>query len=132
VRPPPGSPSAPLPVSTVPLLGTVLFDRELGSPDGPALDPDLAEQRLGEDSEAEQEDDSGGLTAGATRAAGTLWGLARALLDVDDLLDHRPRGGRLVRLVAQAPVIGVAFGWLDERGGISAAARETTPLLARG
>jgi hypothetical protein len=118
------------PQDWVPLLGKVLFDRDLQPAATPVPDPEHAEQEL-TDTQAEEKPDEGsdGLTDGARRAARTLWRLARALLGVDDLLDHRPRGGRLVRLVAQVPVIGVASGWLDERGGIKAAARETTMLL---
>jgi len=115
----------------VPLLGRVLFDRELDPYTGAVPTAEECDQHLvGASEEASGPDEgSGGLTDGARRAATTIWSLARALLSVDDLLDHRPRGGRLVRLLAQIPVVGVASGWLDERGGIHAAARETTRLL---
>jgi hypothetical protein len=120
------------PTDWVPLLGTVLFDRELpATGQVPAVEE--SERRLAETQEDhdDSQDSSGGLTAGARRAAGTVWSLARALLALGDLLDHRPRGGRLVRVLAQVPVIGVASGWLDERGGIRRAAAETTRLLDR-
>jgi hypothetical protein len=124
------------PEDWVPLLATVLFDRHLEAPGGvPAARE--SERRL-TDTEADGdgvgagEETSGGMGAGARRAAGTVWSLARALLALGDLLDHRPRGGRLVRVLAQVPVVGVASGWLDERGGIRRAAGETTRLLGTG
>ena len=127
------------PQDWIPLLGTVLFDRDLATVSAPVPDPERSEEELaGRPDEADQGEGEGegqrgrGLTGGAARAARTLWRLTRAILDLDDLLEHRPRGGRLVRLVAQVPVIGVASGWLDERGGIKAAARETTQLVSGG
>jgi hypothetical protein len=118
------------PSEWVPLLGAVLFDRKLPVPGASEVSSDDADQRLaGEDGHDDADDGSGGPGDGAKRAATTLWRLARALLDLGDLLDHRPRGGRMVRLLAQVPVVGVASGWLDERGGIRSAARETTELL---
>ena len=117
------------PKDWVPLLGRVLFDRDLAvSAEVP--DAQRSEEELGIPDDA-QDDGPDGFTDGARRAARTLWRLTRALLDLGDLLDHRPRGGRLVRLVAQVPVVGVASGWLDERSGIKAAARETTELLGQ-
>ena len=120
------------PQEWVPLLAQVLFDRDLQPAGAPVPDAEQAEQELAVAQAEKPEEGSDGLTDGARRAARTLWRLARALLGVDDLLDHRPRGGRLVRLVAQVPVIGVASGWLDERGGIKAAAKETAQLLEAG
>ncbi len=116
------------PEEWIPLLGAVLFDRTLSTPAEVVPPAETSEEQLQGDATTEDGND-GGLTAGARRAARTLWRLARALLELDDLLDHRPRGGWLVRLVAQVPVVGVASGWLDERGGIKKAARETTALL---
>jgi hypothetical protein len=122
---------ATAPQDWIPLLGTVLFDRDL--PARPAAIPatETSEQQLeGDTTDSDGDrDGSGGMSNGARRAARTLWRLARALMALDELLDHRPRGGRLVRLVAQVPVVGVASGWLDERGGIKKAARETSQLL---
>ena len=119
------------PAEWVPLLGTVLFDRKLTVPSASVPTAEEVEERLvgSADEAPDADDDPSGLGDGARRAATTLWRLARALLDLGDLLDHRPRGGRLVRLLAQVPVVGVASGWLDERGGIRFAARETTQLL---
>ena len=117
------------PQDWVPLLGRVLFDRDVAV-SAPVPGAQQSDEELGTP-DSGQDDGPDGLTDGARRAARTLWRLTRALLDLGDLLDHRPRGGRLVRLVAQVPVVGVASGWLDERSGIKAAARETTELLER-
>jgi hypothetical protein len=121
------------PAEWVPLLGTVLFDRELTAPVAAVPTAEESEERLAEieGDGADADDDSSGLGSGARRAARTLWRLARALLDLGELLDHRPRGGKMARLLAQVPVVGVASGWLDERGGIRSAARETTQLLQK-
>ena len=59
----------------------------------------------------------------------TLWRLARTLLSIDDLLDERPRGNLFARALAKVPVVGLAGGWLDERGAIRKAAEETQQLL---
>ena len=135
------------PQEWVPLLGRVLFDRDLAASGGSVPDPEESERRLTDasddgdthrdgDGDGDEDGDSGGrrgrLTGGALRAARSVWTLARALLALGDLLDHRPRGGRLVRLIAQVPVVGVASGWLDERGGIRRASQETTALLRAG
>ncbi len=117
------------PEAWVPLLGTVLFDRDLATAAAEVPASELSEQQLDATPESEEPDSSPGFSDGARRAARTLWHLARALMELDDLLDRRPRGGRLVRLIAQVPVVGVAGGWLDERGGIRAASRETTKIL---
>ena len=120
------------PADWVPLLAQVLFDRELASP--------VAAVPAAEDSEhdlvhADESDDAPGgpvraLARGAQHAARTLWRLAGAFRDLQHLLDDRPRGGLLARALAKLPVVGVAGGWLDERGAIRKAAQETTGLLA--
>ena len=114
----------------VPLLAQVLFDRKLEATAGPVPDAEESERQLADSSE---EPDEPGAVAklgrGAQRAAGTLWRLARAFRELNELLDRRPRGGRLVRLLGKVPVVGVASGWLDERGGIRKAAEETSALL---
>jgi hypothetical protein len=69
------------------------------------------------------------LGQGAQRAVRTLWRLARTFLGVQDLLDERPRGGFFARALAKVPVVGLAGGWLDERGAIRKAADEAEELL---
>ena len=59
----------------------------------------------------------------------TVWHLARQIWELQSVLDERPRGNILFRTVAQVPVVGLAGGFLDERGGIKRAAKETTRLL---
>jgi hypothetical protein len=49
---------------------------------------------------------------------------------VQDLLDERPRGSFFARGLGKLPLVGLAGGWLDERGGIRKAAQETAELLA--
>ena len=122
---------ATAPEEWIPILGRVLFDRELHAGPDDIPDTEASEQQLEGDTAGSDggSDGSGGVTDGARRAAGTVWHLARGLTGLDELLGHRPRGGRLVRLVAQVPVVGVASGWLDERGGIKKAAREASHLV---
>ena len=55
---------------------------------------------------------------------------ARTFLDLQDLFDERPRGGLVARTLAKLPVVGVAGGWLDERGAIRKAAKQTQRLIA--
>lgn len=121
----------------VPLLAKVILDREL-APRTTAVPPaEESEEAL--DTPVEEAEDApesdrpsrvAGLGRGAARAAQTLWRLARTFLELQHLLDERPRGGFLARTVAKLPVVGVAGGWLDERGGIRKAAKETTALLS--
>lgn len=120
------------PADWVPLLAKVLFDRDLGADPAPVPAVEESENQL-----ATADDDSPAdpgradkLSHGAQRAAKTLWQLARTFLDLQHLLDERPRGGRLTRVLGKLPVVGVAGGWLDERGGIQKAARETSRLLS--
>ncbi len=118
------------PADWVPLLARVLFDRALPAPPAPTADDSEAERRLA-DVDGEQPDRRvlAALGRGAARAALTLWQLAGTLWELRSLLDERPRGGLLSRAVGKLPVVGVAGGWLDERGGIRKAARQTAALL---
>ncbi len=116
----------------VPLLAKVLFDREVGPAVGaPVPAAEDAEQAL---RAGEPDEDRGGpvaaLARGAQHSARTLWRLAGAFRDLQHLLDDRPRGGILARGLAKVPVVGVAGGWLDERGAIRKAAKETAGLIA--
>ncbi|GAB7191544.1 hypothetical protein NUM3379_22520 [Kineococcus sp. NUM-3379] len=121
------------PADWVPLLAKVLFDRDVRSVAAPIPAPEESEHRL--DAEGGEERDDSGRAAtlgrGAQRAARTVWRLARAFFEVQNLLDERPRGGLLTRAIGKLPVVGVAGGWLDERAGIRKAARRTGRLLGR-
>lgn len=117
----------------VPLLAQVIFNRDL--PAGiPAKVPGAAESE--DQLEAAAADTSeppsrmAALAQGAQRVVRTLWRLARTFLDLQDLFDERPRGGLFARALAKLPVVGVAGGWLDERGAIRKAARQTQRLIA--
>jgi hypothetical protein len=70
------------------------------------------------------------LAQGAQRVVRTLWRLARTFLNLGDLFDERPRGGLVARTLAKLPVVGVAGGWLDERGAIRKAAKQARRLTA--
>jgi hypothetical protein len=119
------------PRAWVPLLAKVLLDRDLAVeavPEAAVPSSAAAEQALTED----DEDEPGRLAAlgrGAQSAVRTLWRLARAFLELPHLLDERPRGSLFARALGKLPVVGVAGGWLDERGGIRKAATETAALL---
>ena len=120
------------PAQWVPLLAQVLFDRRLPPPD-PEADAQAAqeaERRLAED--ADPGPAPGRLATlgrGAARAAATLWQLTTTLWEVSGLLDERPRGSFFARALGKLPVVGLAGGWLDERGGIRKASRATAALL---
>ncbi len=112
----------------VPQLAKVLFDRDLAPDPAVVPDPGTSEQKLAEADDPDEKAGSGGGSS-VLRGAKTLWRLARTFRDIQDLLDHRPRGGFLARTVAKVPVVGVAGGWLDERGAIRKAAEETGKLV---
>ncbi|WP_375426544.1 hypothetical protein [uncultured Friedmanniella sp.] len=120
------------PADWVPLLAQVLFDREIAAePEVP--DAEESERLLVEEPDEAEAPSSGPVAAlgrGAARAALTVWQLARTFLELQRLLDERPRGSFLTRAVGKLPVVGVAGGWLDERGGITKASRQTVKLLA--
>ncbi|MGX5653253.1 hypothetical protein ACWKWC_00575 [Geodermatophilus nigrescens] len=115
----------------VPLLATVVLHRDVSLPT-PVILMEDAERRLGDsglgDEAAPAPGDS--LGARARRSAATLWSLAGTMRQLVGLMEERPRGGRVARALAKAPVVGLAAGFLDERGGIHKAAAETSRLLA--
>ena len=115
----------------IPLLARVLFNRDLAPQAAPVPDPEESEQQLEDAANDTREPPSkmAALGQGAQRSVRTLWRLARTLLSIEDLLDERPRGGFFARALAKFPVVGLAGGWLDERGAIRKAAEETEKLL---
>jgi hypothetical protein len=121
------------PADWVPLLAKVIFNRDLAA-GMPAQVPAAAESE--DQLEAAAADTSeppsrmAALAQGAQRVVRTLWRLARTFLDLQDLFDERPRGRLLPRMLAKLPVVGLAGGWLDERGAIRKAARQTHRLIA--
>ena len=121
------------PADWVPLLAQVIFNRDLAARTrAPVPAADESEEQL----EAAARDTSeppslmAALGQGAQRVVRTLWRLARVFLDLQKVFDERPRGGLFARTLAKLPVVGVAGGFLDERGGIRKAARRTQRLLA--
>ncbi len=115
----------------IPLLAQVLLNRELAPQAAPVPDPEESEEQL-ENAAADTSEPPSTmdvLSEVAQRAVRTLWRLARTLLSIDDLLDERPRGNLFARALAKVPVVGLAGGWLDERGAIRKAAEETQQLL---
>jgi len=114
----------------VPLLAKVLFDREVSTAATlpPAEDSQRALEQAAED-ETEPPSGMAALTASSQRGVRALWRLATHLLELRNTLKTRPRGNRLTRTIAKIPVIGVAGGWLDERGAIRKAAKSTSGLL---
>jgi hypothetical protein len=117
------------PKEWVPLLATVLFDRDLPAAGAAVPPPEAAESALTADDD-EPASRVAALGRGAQTAARTLWRLSLIFLDLQHLLDERPRGSFLARVIGKVPLVGVAGGWLDERGGIRKAAQETEALLA--
>jgi len=119
------------PADWVPLLARVLFDRDLTGTAAPVPTADQSEDQLETAASDTSEPPStmAALAEGAQRVVRTLWRLARTFLDIQDLFDKRPRGGLFARALAKLPVVGVAGGWLDERGAIHKAARQTNRLL---
>jgi hypothetical protein len=117
------------PEDWVPLLGRVLFDRELAPP---AQVPTLAEATAGS-----AEDGAGGpdpaevpAPPGITRRAATgVWRLARVLWALPGVFDDRPRGALVWRALGKLPLVGLPAGVLDERGAVRQSAEEARELL---
>ena len=115
------------PQGWVPLLAKVLLDRDVKPAAVADAEAEAAAAKLDESTPTPEE--AKGLGPGARRAAGTLWHLARQIWELQSVLDERPRGNFLFRTVAKVPVVGLAGGFLDERGGIKRAAKETAQLI---
>jgi hypothetical protein len=119
------------PQDWVPLLGAVLFDRDLARP-AAVPTPEEAEAAAAEELPA-------GVPAApltprghvgpVRRAARGLWRLARLLWGLADVFDERPRGAWVWRTLGRVPVVGLPAGFLDERGAVRAAADETLRLV---
>jgi hypothetical protein len=114
----------------VPLLARILFDRELSGEPATVVEPERADRDLETAAADTTEPPSTMQALGQTaqRTVRSLWRLARIFLELDNLLDHRPRGNLLARGLAKVPVVGVVGGWLDERGAIRRAAHEAAKL----
>ncbi|MCW2811207.1 MAG: hypothetical protein JWP61_1665 [Friedmanniella sp.] len=114
----------------VPLLSRVLLDRELPAT-APVPDAAASEARLESDPEPGEPaaPPATGLRAGLKSGVRTLWQLARAFFELQGMLGERPRGNLLARGLAKIPVVGLAGGWLDERGAIAKASERTARLL---
>jgi hypothetical protein len=121
------------PADWVPLLAKVIFNRDLAAGTAaPVPAPEESEDQLEAAALDTTEPPSrmAVLTQGAQRVVRTLWRLGRTFLDLQDLFDKRPRGGFIARTLAKLPVVGIAGGWLDERGAIHKAAKQTQRLTA--
>lgn len=122
-----------VPADWVPLLAQVIFNRDLASgipASVPAAEESEDQLEAAASDISEPPSHMAALAQGAQRVVRTLWRLARTFLDLEDLFDERPRGGLFARTLAKLPVVGVAGGWLDERGAIRKAARGTERLIA--
>jgi hypothetical protein len=113
------------PEDWVPLLGRVLFGRDLTRP---AAVPSLEEASTAAAGAAADEErpPPAGI---ARRVASGLWRLAGILWTLPDVFDDRPRGALLWRTLGRVPVVGLAAGVLDERGAVRRAADETREQL---
>jgi hypothetical protein len=104
------------PADWVPLLGRVLFDRDLGRPTDAQL--------------VAPPDDAPSPQAGPVqKAVGALWRLTKVVWEAPGVFDDRPRGLWIWRTIGKVPVVGLPAGVLDERGGVARAAERTAELL---
>ena len=120
------------PADWVPLLAKVIFKRDLASGTSARVPPPEESEDQLEAAALDTSEPPSRMTAlaqGAQRVVRTLWRLARNFLDLQDLFDERPRGGFIARTLAKVPVVGLAGGWLDERGAIHTAAKQTHRLI---
>jgi hypothetical protein len=105
------------PADWVPLLGRVLFDRELGRPQAAQV---VAPPR------SATAPDAGPLR----KLGGALWRLTQVVWEAQSVFDERPRGAWLWRTLGKIPIVGLPAGILDESGAVAQAARRTEELLA--
>ena len=121
------------PPDWVPLLARVIFKRDLAtgiSAQVPTAEESEDQLEAATKDMTEPPSHMAALAQGAQRVVRTLWRLGRTLLDLQNLFDERPRGGLFARALTELPVVGLAGGWLDERGAIHKAARQTQRLIA--
>ena len=105
------------PADWVPLLGRVLFDRELGRPQAAQVVPPTRRAPAPD--------------AGPLRKLGSaLWRLTQVIWEAQSVFDERPRGAWLWRTLGKIPVVGLPAGFLDESGAVARAARRTAELVA--
>jgi hypothetical protein len=112
----------------VPLLGRVLFDRELSR--GTGVSERALAMELGQADEHQSHKASLDAGAAPRRASEIALKLAKSLLSLRPLFDERPRGARVFRAMGKVPVGGLVGGWLDERGAVRRAAQATERTLA--
>jgi hypothetical protein len=118
------------PEDWVPLLGRVLFERDLTRP---AQVPWLAEAEAAAAAGAPDSTPDVGdepPPGVARRIASGLWRLTQILWSLPGVFDDRPRGALVWRALGQLPLVGLPAGVLDERGAVRKAAKETEELLA--
>jgi hypothetical protein len=107
------------PQDWVPLLGKVLFDRDLVRPSTLPSPADPSQAKAATHSHQ----------GPVRRALHGLWRLARLLWGLPGYFDERPRGPLVWRGLGKLPLVGLPAGLLDERGAVRAAGEETTRLL---
>ncbi|RJK93490.1 hypothetical protein D5H78_16905 [Vallicoccus soli] len=121
------------PGAWVPLLGRVLFDRDLPAGGAPAGLPAGSAREEAEAGAREMGEETGVARRGPLRrTAGMLWRLGRTLWGLQSLFDDRPRGKWRYRALGKLPVVGVLGGFLDEKEALRRASAETGELLAAG
>ncbi|HYJ75366.1 MAG TPA: hypothetical protein VEV65_07175 [Kineosporiaceae bacterium] len=104
------------PAEWVPLLGRVLFERELGRPQPIQMVP--------------PPDQAPPPHAGPLRKlGGALWRLTQVIWEAQSLFDERPRGAWFWRTLGKVPIVGLPAGVLDERGAVARAAELTADLV---
>lgn len=112
------------PAAWVPLLGRVLFDRDLARPEPAQLVLPDEPARPSEPAPS----DTPARAGVVRRTGGALWRLASIAWEAQSLFDERPRGLWLWRAIGKVPVVGFTAGVLDESGAVARAARAAARL----
>lgn len=113
------------------LLASVLFGREVdpavhGDAHGPEVEREAGEL-AGDVHHGDHAEERGRLSA----LARAVWRMGRTLWALGEEMDHRPRGRKIWRVLANLPVVGALASYRSERSGLKRAARSAAQWVAR-
>lgn len=116
------------------MLASVLFGRDLeparfGDAHGADVEREAGELagELGDHDTAGRDGERGRLAA----LARAVWRMGHTLFALHSELDHRPRGKKIWRILANLPIVGAVASYRSERSGLRRAAKQAAAWVAR-